>query len=170
MYNYSLLQWTPRQNSDLDCTNILPTMLFRSPNHCHIFCTDNATSQFPQFAFGRWVCFSWIVRKAWDKTDTITALQNKALCKTLWTCLFVNNLIASQDWFSTSSIVRTGSLNFFRHCMAKTCASSHCSVDLRGPELVCEPEVRQWHEHDLFPSGLHCCRCHCSTVDERARH
>jgi hypothetical protein len=34
-------------------------------------------SQRPQFVFGWWVFFSWIVRNAWDKTDTRTVLQNK---------------------------------------------------------------------------------------------
>jgi hypothetical protein len=56
--------------------------------------------------------------------------------------------------------------------VAKLSASSHCSIDLRGPERVCELEVLydcQCHEHDLFPSDLHCRRCDCATFAERAR-
>ena len=58
------------------CSVTLP-----SPNHCHIFYTNSTTNQHPQFVFGRWVFFSWIVRNAWDTTDTRTALQNKTLQK-----------------------------------------------------------------------------------------
>jgi hypothetical protein len=87
----------------------------------------------------------------------------------------VNNLTASQDFCSIPSTLSARSRNLVKHCVAKLNAISHCSVDLRGPERVREPEVddvlhdRQCHKYGLFTSGLHRDQCDCSTFAERGR-